>query len=93
VILKERPKKKFPNTKTVLAITAGSALTAAGLTLSKQLDPGPAALTGLAIGFGPLTIKHFGGRLLHAILRKKYSIGKRFRVQILDLSIPGMRAF
>lgn len=91
VIFKERPKKKFPDTKTLMLIGAGSALTTAGLTLSKQQKLGDAAVTGMVIGFGPLLIKHFGGRLLRAIFRKKYVIGGRFRIQILDLSIPGIR--
>ena len=93
VIFKNIPKRKLPDNKTLMLIGAGSALTTAGLTLSKQQELGPAIGTGLAIGFGPLLIKHFGGRLLRAILRKKYVIGKRFRVQIIDLPIPGLKGY
>ncbi len=89
LLLPQRPKKPFPDGATLAGITAGAGLTATGLILSKQEEATDAILTGLAIGYGPLLIKHFGGRLLWAIPRKKFRMGKKFRLQVLDLSLPG----
>lgn len=86
VLLKQRPKNAFPNMKTMLLITGGAGLTVAGLTLSDQQDFQQAAVTAAVIAYGPLLVRHFGLRLLRSMHRKKYRIGKKFRLQVLDLS-------
>jgi len=93
VILKARPKKRLPDKKTMLLIAAGSGLTTTGLALSKQQSWGDAAVTGAVIGFGPLLLKHYGLKFLRLFLKKKYVIGKKYRVQVLDLSIPRVKSF
>jgi hypothetical protein len=88
VLLKKRPKKPFPDTKTLLTIGAGAALTSAGLAISKQASTKDALIAGPVIGFAPLLLKHFGGRAIGAIPRKKFRIGKKFYLQILEFHIP-----
>lgn len=88
VLLKKRPKTPFPDTKTLLLIGAGAGLTSAGLALSKQATTRDALIAGPVIGFAPLLIKHFGGRTIRAIPRKKFRIGRKFYLQILDFHIP-----
>ena len=88
VLLKRKPPKPFPDTKTLLAIGGGAALTSAGLAISKQAKVGEALLAGPVIGYGPLVVKHFGGRLFRSFIRKKFRIGKKFRLQVLDFHIP-----
>ncbi len=88
VLLKRKPKKPFPDGKTVAMIAAGSAMTTAGLAISKQATTEEALIAGPVIGFGPLLIKHFGGRLIRSFHRKKFRIGKRFYLQVLDFHIP-----
>jgi hypothetical protein len=88
IILKRKSKKLFPDAKTLGLIGVGAGLTTAGLALSKQAEFREALIAGLAIGYGPLLLKHFGGRLIRAIPRKKFRMGKRFRLQILDFHIP-----
>ncbi|MBL7745171.1 MAG: hypothetical protein JNN00_16975 [Chitinophagaceae bacterium] len=87
VLLKKKPKKPFPDAKTVALIAAGSALTSAGLAISDKDHQTEALIAGPAIGFGPLLIKHFGGRAIGAIPRKKFRIGKKFYLQVLDFHI------
>lgn len=91
VILKRKPKKPGPEAKTLLLIGAGVGLTTAGLTLSKQARFEEALVAGLVIGYGPLLLKHFGSRLIRLIPRKKFKIGKRFRLQVLDFHIPNQQ--
>jgi len=88
VLLKKRPKTPFPDAKTLGLIGAGAALTSAGLAISKQASTKDALIAGPVIGFAPLLIKHFGGRAIRAIPRKKFRIGKKFYLQILDFHIP-----
>jgi len=88
VLLKKRPKTPFPDVKTLGLIGAGAALTSAGLAMSKQASTKEALIAGPVIGFAPLLIKHFGGRAIRAIPRKKFRIGKKFYLQILDFHIP-----
>jgi hypothetical protein len=89
VLLKRKPKKPFPDTKTLLVIGGGAVLASAGLAISKQAKTSEALLAGPVIGYGPLLVKHFGGRLFRSFIRKKFRIGKKFRLQILDFHIPG----
>lgn len=88
VLLKRKPKQKLPDVKTMLLIGGGVALTTAGLTISKQAKFEKALVAGLVIGYGPLLIKYVGGRLLRSFTRKKFRIGKKFRLQVLDFHIP-----
>jgi len=88
VLLKRKSPKPFPDTKTLLAIGGGAALTSAGLAISGQAKVGEALLAGPVIGYGPLVVKHFGGRLFRSFIRKKFRFGKKFRLQVLDFHIP-----
>ncbi len=88
VLLPAKPKKPFPDIKTILLIGGGAALTTAGLTISKQAKIKEALIAGLVIGYGPLLIKHFGGRLIRSFTRKKFRVGKKFQLQVLDFYLP-----
>ena len=85
VILKKRPKKPLPDAKTMALITAGVALVTAGLTLSNQVDFDKALAAGLVIGYGPIVVTQLGSRAFGLFHRRKYKIGKKFRVQVFDL--------
>jgi hypothetical protein len=91
VLLKRKPKKSFPDGKTIAIIGAGAAMTSAGLGMSKQATWKEAIIAGPVIGFGPLLIKHFGLRVLRVIPRGKFRIGKKFRLQVLDFHLPNRR--
>jgi hypothetical protein len=94
VILKEKKKKPFPvDFKTMLAIGGGVALTTIGLSLNEANEPKTALIAAAVIGYGPLLLQHFGGRLLYTLYRKKFRIGKKFRLQVFDLYVPTKRAF
>ena len=94
VVLNEATKKKFPaDAKTMLAITGGVALTTVGLSLNDLNKPKDALIAAATIGYAPLLLKHFGGRLLYALKRKKFRIGKKYRLQVLDFHLPRQRAF
>ncbi|MFI5130559.1 MAG: hypothetical protein ACHQFX_11235 [Chitinophagales bacterium] len=88
VLLERKPKMPWPDKQTLLLIGAGVALTTAGLTLSKQADIEEALVAGLVIGYGPILIKHAGGGLIRSFKRKKFRIGKKFRLQVLDFHLP-----
>lgn len=88
VLMNRKPKKRLPDAKTMLLIGAGAALTTTGLTISKQAEFEKALIAGIVIGYGPLLIKHFGGRLFRSFTRKKFRIGKKFRLQVLDFHLP-----
>lgn len=91
VLLGRKSKSFYVDGKTLLLITGGVALTTAGLTLSKQADFAEALTAGLVIGYGPLLLKYLGSKI--SLKRKKYRIGKRFRLQVLDFHIPRNRGF
>ncbi len=94
VILNGKKKKPFPTDfKTMLAIGGGVALTTIGLSLNDANEPKTALIAAAVIGYGPLLLKHFGSRLLYALYRKKFRIGKKFRLQVFDLYVPPQRAF
>jgi hypothetical protein len=94
VILHERKKKPFPaNVPTVLAIGAGVGLTTIGLTLNDKASAKTAVIAASVIGFGPLIIKYIYERLIYMVYRKKFRIGKRYRLQVFDLSFPTRRSF
>ena len=77
----------------MLLIGGGVALAAMGLSLNNQNTPKTALIAAAAIGYGPLLIKHFGGRFLYLLHRKKIRMGKKFRLQVFDLYVPGKKAF
>ncbi|MBL7738803.1 MAG: hypothetical protein JNK14_06255 [Chitinophagaceae bacterium] len=87
VLLPKKAKKPFPDAKTVALIAAGSALTSVGLAINDKENRTEALIAGPVIGFGPLLLKHFGGRAIRAIPRKKFRIGKKFYLQVLDFHI------
>lgn len=88
VLLKRKPKKLLPDAKTLLLIGGGVVLTTVGLIVSKQAGFEEAVKASLIIGYGPLLIKHFGGSLMRVMVRKKFRIGKKFRLQVLDFHLP-----
>jgi hypothetical protein len=94
MILLDKKKKPFPvDAKTVFMIGAGAALTAIGLSLNGANKPGTAIIAGAVIGFGPLLIKYTGGKFLWMLHRKKFRIGKKFRLQVFDIVPPPRHAF
>ncbi len=94
VILDEAKKKKFPaDAKTLLAITGGVALTSVGLSLNNLNKPKDAIIAAATIGYAPLLLKHFGGRFFYMLHRKKFRMGKKYRLQVLDFHMPRHRPF
>ena len=94
VVLDEAQKKPFPaDLKTMLAIGAGVGLVTLGLTLNDANEPKEALIAALTIGYGPLLLKHFGGRILYALKRKKFKMGKKYHLQVFDMYVPQRRGF
>lgn len=94
IIFDNVKKKPFPaDLKTMLLIGGGVGLTTLGLSLNDQNKPSKALLSAAVIGYGPLLLKHFGGRFFYMLQRKKYKLGKKFRLQVFDLYVPNRRAF
>lgn len=92
VIIREGAKKSLQvDGKTILLITGGVALTTFGLTASKQAKFKEALTAGLVIGYGPLLAYYAGSRI--SFKRKKFIIGKKFRLQLFDLRVPPKRSF
>ena len=92
VIINRREHTSFRvRAKNLLLITGGVALVTAGLSLSKQADFKEALITGAVIGYGPLAIGYLKSKI--SLKRKKYKIGKRFRLQLIDFYIPRKRGF
>jgi hypothetical protein len=91
VVLKRKPRKPFPAAKTIALIAAASVLTSVGLAIDDKDHQREALIAGPVIGFGPLLVKYFGGRAIRKISRKKFRIGKKFYLQVLDFHIPGQR--
>jgi len=88
VLLKIKPAPPFPDVKTLLLIGGGATLVTAGLTISKQAKFKEALIAGLVIGYGPLLVRHFGSRFLRFLTRKKFRVGKKFHLQVLDFYVP-----
>jgi hypothetical protein len=94
VILNKKKKKPLPaDGKTLLLITGGVVLTGVGLSLNDVETPEQAFITAAALGYGPLLVKHLFGRLIYALSRKQFRIGKKYRLQVLDFHIPRNRPF
>jgi hypothetical protein len=92
VIIHDRPRKQFNLTiKELLLITGGVALTTAGLTLSNQADFEEALTAGLVIGYAPLLLRYAGSKI--SLKRRKFLIGKKFYLQLIDFHLPRRRAF
>ena len=92
VILAENKPKKFQvDAKTFLLITGGVALVTGGLTLSNQAEFNEALLAGAVIGYGPLAIGYLKSKI--SLKRRKYKIGRKFRLQVLDFYLPSKRGF
>jgi len=92
VLLPPDKSRKFHiSTKDFLLVTAGVALVTAGLTASGQAEFEQALLAGTLIGYGPLAIAYLKNTV--SFQRKKYRIGKKFRLQIIDFYVPQKRAF
>ncbi len=93
-ILLPRKKNPFPaDAKTLLLIGAGSGLVTAGLTINDRETFRNALIAGLVIGYGPLLVKYLGKGFLLSLQRKRYIIGRKYRLQVLDFHIPNKRAF
>jgi len=92
VIIRQKDQNAFYiSAKDFLLITGGVALVAGGLTLSEQADFNEALIAGSVIDYGPLVIGYVKSKI--SLKRKKYRIGKKFRLQILDFYLPRKRAF
>ena len=87
----DKSRKYHISTKDFLLITAGVALVTAGLTASGQAEFEEALLVGTVIGYGPLAIAYLKNSV--SFQRKKYRIGKKFRLQIIDFYLPQKRGF
>lgn len=92
VIVNTKARKPFHvPVKDLLLITGGAALVTGGLTLSKQADFNEALIAAAVMGYGPLAIGYLKSKI--SLKRKKFRIGKKFRLQVLDFYIPRKRAF
>ena len=92
VLLSDKKQSSFHiPLKDFLLITGGVALVTAGLTLSEQADFREALIAGIAIGYGPLAVGYLKSKI--SLKRKKYRIGKKFRLHLIDFYLPGRRAF
>ena len=92
VLISTKTRKSFQvPAKDLLLITGGAALVTGGLTLSKQADFKQALLAAAVIGYGPLVVGYLKSKI--SLKRKKFRIGKKFRLQVLDFYIPRKRAF
>ena len=75
-----RDKKYGFDTKTFLLTTAGVVISTAGMTLAEWASFKDALAYSAGIGYGNFIIANFP-----SLKRKKYSIGKKFTLQTLDL--------
>jgi hypothetical protein len=92
VIVSTKTKKSFHvPLKDLLLITGGAALVTGGLTLSKQADFSEALVAATMMGYGPLAIGYLKSKI--SLKRKKFRIGKKFRLQVIDFYIPRKRGF
>ena len=92
VIIRKKTRHSFHiPVKDLLLITGGVALVTGGLTLSKQAEFKEALIAGTVIGYGPLAFGYLKSKI--SLKRKKYRIGKKFRLQMIDFYIPRKRGF
>ena len=86
VLLGKRKKKFHIDPKQLLLITGGAALVTAGLTLSKQASFGESLKSAAVIGYGPIAVSWIASKI--SFKRRKFRIGRRFRLQIIDFHLP-----
>ena len=87
-------KNRFPaDAKTLLIIGAGAALTTAGLTIDNRNSFKTALAAGLTIGYGPLIAKYLARGFILSLQRKRFRIGRKYRLQVLDFHLPNKRGF
>ena len=92
VIISKKTRRSFHvPVKDLLLITGGAALVTGGLTLSKQSEFKEALIAGTIMGYGPLAFGYLKSKI--SLKRKKYKIGKKFRLQMIDFYIPRKRGF
>jgi len=91
IIRREKLEAFHVSAKDFLLITGGVALVTGGLSLSKQADFEEALIAGTVIGYGPLVVGYVKSKI--SLRRKKYKIGKKFRLQVLDFYISRKRGF
>lgn len=92
VIVDNKGRRKFHiPLKDLLLVTGGVALVTAGLTLSEQADLNEALLAGVIIGYGPVAIGYLKNKI--SLKRRRYRIGKKFRLQLIDFYLPSKRGF
>ena len=92
VVVAMRKRKAFHvPVKDILLITGGAVLVTGGLTLSEQADFKDALIAAIVMGYGPLAVGYLKSKI--SFKRKKFRIGKKFRLQVLDFYVPRKRAF
>ena len=92
VIISKKARQSFQvSAKDLLLITGGALLVTGGLTLSKQAEFKEALIAGTVIGYGPLAFGYLKSKI--SLKRRKYRIGKKFRLQMIDFYIPRKRGF
>lgn len=92
VIVSTKAKKAFQtNAKEILLLTGVAALVTAGITLSDQAEFNEAIIAGVVIGYSPLLFRYLKSTI--SFRRKKFIIGKKFRLQILDFYLPPAKGF
>jgi len=69
--------------KNALLVIGVATLTTVGLLVTKQAKEEKALVAGMIAGVAALLIKHFGTRL-GLFVRKKYKIGKKYHLQVLE---------
>jgi hypothetical protein len=83
VFIPRKPAKPFPiNKEQALYIAGGVALSTFGMQAAGWAPTGRAFIYSSAIGFGPILIM-VASRKIH-LKRKRYSIGRKFKLQELD---------
>ena len=92
VIISKKTRQSFHiPVKDLLLITGGAALVTGGLTLSKQAEFKEALIAGTVLGYGPLAFGYLKSKI--SLKRRKYRMGKKFRLQMIDFYIPRKRGF
>ena len=86
-------KNKLPDLKTMLLAGAGVGLTTIGLSLNNANEPKTAFLSAAAIGYGPVLAKFILGRIVYLLRKKKYKIGRKYRLQVFDIRVPVKQGF
>ncbi len=92
VLLSNRHKKTFQvDAGELLLITGGVALVVTGLTLSHQAKFGEAVIAGTVIGYGQVLMRYLGSKI--SLKRKRYKIGSKFRLSMMEFHLPVLRPF